>query len=301
MTFVQEEPLAFLVEMKEIESAIKLKEASDKRQLSSMFKLFISYYNPGNEEVFDGQNKCFSVPVSTASSPVSKPLNRTFSEECKEPSYPSFQLSVKPTQQKADIGCKTIMVRNLPEGIVPDDLFKLFGMYGNVMRVKIFFKSPDTALIQFQESEQATLAKDSLNGCPLRNRQISVNLSKTEISFSSNEQSNFYKEYFKQRGQRYRQAGSKNFKNIAKPSPVLHLSNLLPDKDIFFYSDLLSRVGKVAKVTVLKGESRTLLVEMENLEQAVEGLIQFHNYEYNSVFLKVSFSKYNTIKGTSLL
>jgi len=41
------------------------------------------------------------------------------------------------------------MVRKLPKETDADDLFKLFGMYGNVMRVKIFYKNPETGLVQF--------------------------------------------------------------------------------------------------------------------------------------------------------
>mmetsp|Transcript_7317 Transcript_7317/g.6655 ORF Transcript_7317/g.6655 Transcript_7317/m.6655 type:complete len:83 (-) Transcript_7317:1485-1733(-) len=52
---------------------------------------------------------------------------------------------------KIDNNSKTVMVRCLPKGTTPDDLFRLFGMYGNVMKVKIFYKNPENGLVQFQE------------------------------------------------------------------------------------------------------------------------------------------------------
>jgi hypothetical protein len=37
----------------------------------------------------------------------------------------------------------------------PDDLFILFGVYGDVIRVKILYNRKDTALVQYQTAEQA--------------------------------------------------------------------------------------------------------------------------------------------------
>ena len=69
------------------------------------------------------------------------------------------------------------MVRNLPKGINPDMLFKLFGVYGNVMKIKIFYKNSENSLIQFQDEFQAVLAKNNLNNCPLFDKNIYVNIS----------------------------------------------------------------------------------------------------------------------------
>lgn len=53
---------------------------------------------------------------------------------------------------------KVLIVSNLPNSkdINPYTLFKLFGLYGNVMKVKILYKPHrDSALIEFENSEQA--------------------------------------------------------------------------------------------------------------------------------------------------
>ena len=57
-------------------------------------------------------------------------------------------------------------------------LFKLFGVYGNVMKVKILFKKRDNALIEFQDSSMAATAKQYLNGVPFFSSQLNVNESK---------------------------------------------------------------------------------------------------------------------------
>ena len=43
----------------------------------------------------------------------------------------------------------------LLQTIVPDTLFTLFGVYGDVIRVKIMYQKKHTALIQFTNSQQA--------------------------------------------------------------------------------------------------------------------------------------------------
>merc|ERR1719369_111222 len=49
-----------------------------------------------------------------------------------------------------------LLVSNLDEEQTePDHLFILFGVYGDVMRVKIMFNKKDTALVQMKDARQA--------------------------------------------------------------------------------------------------------------------------------------------------
>ena len=53
-----------------------------------------------------------------------------------------------------------LLVSNIPEQLAtPDSLFTLFGVYGDVMRVKVLFNKKDNALIQMAEPQQASLGK----------------------------------------------------------------------------------------------------------------------------------------------
>ena len=150
-------------------------------------------------------------------------------------------------------------------------------------------------LFRSQECNQASLAKKYLNNCPFRDKILLVSLSKSEITSFSQESNEYFKDFSNQKGHRYRKVGSKNFKNIAQPSQVLHLSNL-SDVDPLTYVELFKECGTVVKHMVLSGDSQTLLIEMENLRQAVDALVRFHNYELDGKYLKVSFSKYENIK-----
>ncbi|MCJ8740454.1 hypothetical protein PDJAM_G00059370 [Pangasius djambal] len=57
-----------------------------------------------------------------------------------------------------------LLVSNLnPESVTPQCLFILFGVYGDVMRVKILFNKKENALVQMADATQAQLGKHELN------------------------------------------------------------------------------------------------------------------------------------------
>lgn len=193
----------------------------------------------------------------------------------------------------------TIMIKNLPKGATLFHLFRLFGCYGNVMKIKIFFSNPENCLLEYQDSTQALLAKTHLNNCPFRGNTLYVVQSKNPIIINTPyipETNKFLADFSDSKEHRYRIAGSKNFRNIARPSAVLHLSNICEDKDESFYHTLFKDCGKIKRTYPLKGEGKGLLVEMDDVQQAVEVLINYHNYNIEGKFLKVSFSKYQKIK-----
>lgn len=50
---------------------------------------------------------------------------------------------------------KILIVSNLPKNITPDELFKVFSLYGNVQKIKILYKKWNTALIEMEDYLQA--------------------------------------------------------------------------------------------------------------------------------------------------
>lgn len=293
VTLMKREPLTVMAEMPDIEASLRVKEGLATKRVLRGAQVTVTFISEKLISEMDEPSspllkECNSHETSTVSSPLF-PKERSYSEINEK----EFSLIDSPT--KVENNSKTVMVRNLPKGTTPDDLFKLFGMYGNVMKVKIFYKAPDNGLVQFQECNQASLAKKYLNNCPFRDKILLVSLSKSEITSFSQESNEYFKDFSNQKGHRYRKVGSKNFKNIAQPSQVLHLSNL-SDVDPLTYVELFKECGTVVKHMVLSGDSQTLLIEMENLRQAVDALVRFHNYELDGKYLKVSFSKYENIK-----
>lgn len=202
---------------------------------------------------------------------------------------------------KEEKATNILIVKNLPKNASARLLFRLFGVCGNVMKVKIFFKNPENALVEYQDSYQASLAKFYLNNCPLNGNNIFIANSKQGVYIDTSmlkkgEETQYMGDYTASTEHRYKFAGSKNHSNIAQPSKVLHLSNLCDDKDEMYYRDLFKKYGTVKKLIFLKGGDKMALVEMENVGDAVNVLVNLHNYNINGKFLKVSFSKYSKIR-----
>ena len=69
------------------------------------------------------------------------------------------QLQAAVAAAQAGTGC-VLLVSNLNEDLTDcDHLFVLFGVYGDVLRVKILFNKKDTALVQMAEPQQALLVR----------------------------------------------------------------------------------------------------------------------------------------------
>ena len=202
---------------------------------------------------------------------------------------------------KEEKSTNILMIKNLPKNISARMLFRLFGMYGNVVKVKIFYKSPENALIEYQDNFQANLAKVYLNNCSVYGSNIFVTNSKQGVVINTNalrrdDENQYMGDYTNSIEHRYKFAGSKNHYNIAPPSKVIHLSNLCLDKGEDFYRELFDSFAMIKKFIFLKGKEKMALMEVGSVSEAVSILMNFHNYNINGKFLKVSFSKYSNIK-----
>eukprot|EP01102_Stenamoeba_stenopodia_P000485 TRINITY_DN1045_c0_g1_i2.p1 TRINITY_DN1045_c0_g1~~TRINITY_DN1045_c0_g1_i2.p1 ORF type:complete len:394 (-),score=68.09 TRINITY_DN1045_c0_g1_i2:131-1312(-) len=203
---------------------------------------------------------------------------------------PSIGMGVPP-------GIAVLIVSGLdPERTTPDILFTLFGVYGDVVRVKILHNKRDTALIQFVSPQQAETAVTHLNLCPLLGHTIRVNFSKhPSISLprpGETEAVHLTKDYTSSSLHRYKVIGSRNFQHICPPSPVLHLSNLSESVTEETLRSLFSSHGTVTGFRFLPGkEKKMALIQMSNLSEAVDSLVYLHNYQLENMNLRISFSK----------
>lgn len=226
-------------------------------------------------------------------------------------------------QQQQEPGRCVIIVSNLnAEQITPDILFTLFGVYGDVVRVKIIFNKKDSALIQFQTQDQAATVLRHLHQCPLFGQPMSLNLSNhSSISGPRNPEasneggSELTKDYSNSPFHRFKFPGSRNFKNICPPSPVLHLSNIPADVTEEALRTLFESYGEVVALKFLdlsrketaagNGQnsrqfvpSKMALLQM-GLDNAVSALVFLHNHRFGTTNLKVSFSKFTSFEAPS--
>ncbi|XP_067214972.1 polypyrimidine tract-binding protein 2 isoform X5 [Linepithema humile] len=192
-----------------------------------------------------------------------------------------------------------LLVSNLNEEMVtPDALFTLFGVYGDVQRVKILYNKKDSALIQMAEPHQALLALTHMDKLRVFGKQIKVMLSKhqtVQLPKEGQPDAGLTKDYTNSTLHRFKKPGSKNYQNIYPPSATLHLSNIpatVAEEEI---KEAFTKNGFTVKAFKFFPKDRKMaLIQMPNMDDAVAALIKMHNYQLSeSNHLRVSFSKSN--------
>ncbi|XP_039623057.1 polypyrimidine tract-binding protein 1-like isoform X1 [Polypterus senegalus] len=194
-------------------------------------------------------------------------------------------------------GHAVLLVSNLnPERVTPQCLFILFGVYGDVIRVKILFNKKENALVQMADANQAQLAMSHLNGQKLHGKAIRVTLSKhqtVQLPREGQEDQGLTKDFSNSPLHRFKKPGSKNFQNIFPPSATLHLSNIPPSVMEEDLKKLFASTTAVVKgFKFFQKDRKMALIQMGSVEEAIQCLIEFHNHDLGeNHHLRVSFSK----------
>ncbi|KAM6953636.1 polypyrimidine tract-binding protein 2-like isoform 2-T2 [Aplochiton taeniatus] len=192
--------------------------------------------------------------------------------------------------------CGVLLASNLNEEMVtPQSLFTLFGVYGDAQRVKILYNKKDSALIQMADANQAQLAMSHLNGQKMYGKVIRVTLSKHQtvaLPRDGLDDQGLTKDFTNSPLHRFKKPGSKNFQNIFPPSATLHLSNVPPDVSEDDLRLLFSNAGGTVKAFKFFQDHKMALIQMSAVEEAIQCLIDLHNYNMGAnQHLRVSFSK----------
>ncbi|XP_024083480.1 polypyrimidine tract-binding protein 1 isoform X2 [Cimex lectularius] len=192
-----------------------------------------------------------------------------------------------------------LLVSNLnEETITTDALFTLFGVYGDVQRVKILYNKKDTALIQMAEPHQANLAMMHLDKVKLHNKLMRVMSSKhqtVQLPKDGQPDAGLTKDYTSSNLHRFKKPGSKNYQNIYPPSYTLHLSNIPPNMEEEDIKNIFTNNGfTVQGFRFFPKDRKMALLELPSIEVAIEALIKMHNHQLSEQnHLRVSFSKSN--------
>uniref|UniRef100_A0A8C7K2L9 Polypyrimidine tract binding protein 2a n=1 Tax=Oncorhynchus kisutch TaxID=8019 RepID=A0A8C7K2L9_ONCKI len=189
-----------------------------------------------------------------------------------------------------------LLASNLNEEMVtPQSLFTLFGVYGDTQRVKILYNKKDSALIQMADASQAQLAMSHLNGQKMYGKVIRVALSKhtsVQLPRDGLDDQGLTKDFTNSPLHRFKKPGSKNFQNIFPPSTTLHLSNIPTDVTEEDLRLLFSNAGGTVNAFKFFQDHKMALLQMSTVEEAIQGLIDLHNYNMgDNHHLRVSFSK----------
>ncbi|XP_066517741.1 polypyrimidine tract-binding protein 2b [Hoplias malabaricus] len=193
-------------------------------------------------------------------------------------------------------GSGVLLASNLnDEMVTPKSLFTLFGVYGDVQRVKILYNKKDSALIQMADGNQAQLAMSHLNGQKMYGKIIRVTLSKhqtVQLPREGLDDQGLTKDFTNSPLHRFKKPGSKNFQNIFPPSATLHLSNIPGDVTEEDLRLLFSNAGGTVKAFKFFQDRKMSLLQMSTVEEAIQALIDLHNYDMGGGHrLRVSFSK----------
>ncbi|KAM4022059.1 polypyrimidine tract-binding protein 2 [Anomaloglossus baeobatrachus] len=193
-------------------------------------------------------------------------------------------------------GNTVLLVSNLNEEMVsPQSLFTLFGVYGDVQRVKILYNKKDSSLIQMADGNQSQLAMSHLNGQKMYGKIIRVTLSKhqtVQLPREGLDDQGLTKDFGNSPLHRFKKPGSKNFQNIFPPAATLHLSNIPQSISEDDLRTLFTNTGGSVKGFKFFQDHKMALIQMSTVEEAIQALIDLHNYNISdNHHLRVSFSK----------
>ncbi|ELU04990.1 hypothetical protein CAPTEDRAFT_200421 [Capitella teleta] len=189
-----------------------------------------------------------------------------------------------------------LLVSNLNEQkVTPDALFTLFGVYGDVIRVKIMFNKKDNALIQFADAAQASCCLTHMDKLKVWGKNIKVAPSKHSVVQMPKEgqpDAGLTKDYTNSPLHRFKKPNSKNHHNIFPPSATLHLSNIPPTTTEEQLQDLFQQHGAVVAFKFFQKDRKMALIQMGSVEDAVHALMALHNHQLaETSHLRVSYSK----------
>uniref|UniRef100_A0A8C3G834 Polypyrimidine tract binding protein 2b n=1 Tax=Cyclopterus lumpus TaxID=8103 RepID=A0A8C3G834_CYCLU len=190
-----------------------------------------------------------------------------------------------------------LLVSNLNEEVsnTPAHTHTHTRVYGDVQRVKILYNKKDSALIQMSDANQAQLAMSHVNGQKMYGKIIRVTLSKHQtvaLPRDGLDDQGLTKDFANSPLHRFKKPGSKNFQNIFPPSATLHLSNVPQDVTEEDLRLLFSNAGGTVKAFKFFQDRKMALLQMSTVEEAIQALIDLHNYNMGgNQHLRVSFSK----------
>jgi len=203
----------------------------------------------------------------------------------------------------------TILVKGLPMNdprVTPDALCTLFGVYGDVLRVKIFNRKQDRdkAIIQFLNHDHAARAKEYLKGIVLYNSPLALFWSwmteAVRVPSRPNDHGELLTKDYTHNLEihRFRLNPMLDQRRLAAPTRILHVANIThgtkaDDLKEFFSTatdgDRYFPPG--TEVDMFREDKPMCYIKFRNISDATAFLIRFHNVLFRERPLRVQFSR----------
>jgi len=172
-----------------------------------------------------------------------------------------------------------------PTNTTCDDLFNLFGVYGDVARVRKLFNKPGAALVQYMSGMGASTCLRLVTGTGgrdmvLRGARLRVSRSRHDavapVSVRDSE-SGSAADYRRSSLHRFGGARHRHATNVAPPSPALHLSSIPEDVSDSDITDLFARFGQIIAFRRFSERPDMATLVFGSTDQAVTALVSLHN------------------------
>ena len=145
------------------------------------------------------------------------------------------------------------------------------------------------------DATQATMALTHLDKLHVFGKQIHVMYSKyhnVQMPRDGQPDADLTRDYTSSPLHRFRYAPSDTYPNAHPPTCVLHLSNLPPSATDENITEEFKKNGyKVEAVKFFQKDRKMALIQLPSVDNAVDALIEMHNFEMDGNNVKVSFSK----------
>ncbi|CAD8140035.1 unnamed protein product [Paramecium octaurelia] len=164
---------------------------------------------------------------------------------------------------------KYLIVSNIDVKITSKMLYNLFNRFGHLDSL-LFNKKQQTAILQFTNSDQATIAKELLNNVQFFNKELRILFHQQSDLRTKNVDEELY-------------IGSKTKFKIVPISKVLIFSGI---KDIIEIQDMVKLVGMIQDIRL---DQNQVQVTMVDIYEALRIISVFSEYEYKGNKLNIFF------------
>lgn len=203
-------------------------------------------------------------------------------------------------------GVRTVVVvHGLRPDLTSDQVFNVFGNFGNIVRIKQLPHKQNVRLIQFADALFADAAVRHLNDAPLYDAKLDVRFSvhpaiiaspADEAMALADPSGAQYRDYTNSPLNRFRRNAAISAKIYCAPNETLHFTNMPPDADVESCFALFAARNAPAPMRVLLFENanatqRSGLIEFHSTGDAMSAVVLCNNVTLTSgVLFKLSFT-----------